>query len=198
MLGAFALVSSRTSCTSKSSLVQNGTKGKSSSSNSIRRCSLCVHWTQTCACSLFKNPPSPHPYVVAFPWWCFHFASVSFWTGDAQQLVKQDKVRGEQLLEELTGEAWTPLGDIFHVTVHSARNLCHHMVRQPWQSCSKAESAGTLQLPSSLLSLLFGCLAASGVLLSPLLPHGHAELSSVPDYLRSLSLGWMVLFWAPF
>lgn len=84
--------------------------------------------------------------------------------------MKQYKVRGEQLLEELTGEAWTPLGDIFHVTVHSVWNLCHHMVRQPWQICSKAESAGTLQLPSSLLSLLFGCFTANGILLSPLLP----------------------------
>lgn len=103
--------------------------------------------------------------------------------------MKQDKVRGEQLLEELTGDAWTPLGDIFHVTVHSAWNLCHHMVQQSWQICSKAESAGTLQLPSSLLSLLFGCLAANGVLLSPLLPHRQTGLSLDPAYLRSLSPG---------
>lgn len=38
------------------------------------------------------------------------------------------EVRVEALLKELTSDFWTPLGNIFHVTVHFAWNLCHHVV----------------------------------------------------------------------
>lgn len=144
-----------------------------------------------------KHSPAPIHMLLLFP----NDASILPVSPSEQEMHNswwKHKVRGEQLLEELTGEAWIPLGDIFHVTVHSARNLCHHMVRQSWQISSKAESAGTLQLPSSLLSLLFGCRTANGMSLSPLLSHRHTELSPVPAYLYKLSLGWMELSWTPF